>query len=102
MAERYQVTLHSQMGPRTGVLSLERKGRYIDGSLELMGYQNAIQGVQAEDGSLHIFHSIQTAVSTLPCETALELRDGRLTGATTAEPCRIRWEGILLPDEAPA
>ena len=38
MAERYRVTLHSQMGPREGLLTLEHTGSYVSGSLELMGF----------------------------------------------------------------
>ena len=101
MSERYQVTLHSQMGPRTGFLTLERRGNYFTGLLELMGYENTVQGVQAEDGNLHLFHPIRTAVHTLLCETVLALRDGYLTGETTAKACRIRWEGVPLPSGVP-
>ena len=101
MSERYQVTLHSQMGPRTGFLTLESRGNYFTGLLELMGYENTVQGVQAEDGNLHLFHSIRTAVHTLLCETVLALQDGHLTGETTAKACRIRWEGVPLPGGAP-
>ena len=84
MAERYQVTLHSQMGPRTGLLTLERRGSYFTGLLELMGYENTVQGVHP-----------------LRCETVLALRDGYLTGETTAKACRIRWEGVPLPSGVP-
>ena len=101
MTERYQVTLHSQMGPRTGLLTLERRGGYFTGLLELMGYENTVQGVQAEDGNLHLFHMIRTAVHPLLCETVLALQGGRLTGETTAKACRIRWEGVPLPGGAP-
>ena len=95
MEKRYRVTLHSQMGPREGLLTLDRTGSYVSGALELMGFVNAVQGVEAEDGTIHIFHSIQTAVSTIPCETVLALREDRLKGTTRAKPCRISWEGIL-------
>ena len=97
MAKRYQVVLHSQMGSRKGLLTLEQQGVYVSGSLELMGYHNTVQGVQAEDKTIHIFHTIQTVVSAMPCETVLTLREGDLTGITKAKACRIRWEGILLP-----
>ena len=42
MAEQYQVTLHSQMGPRAGVLTLHYEGNYVIGSLEVVG--NADRG----------------------------------------------------------
>mgnify|MGYP003247804845 CR=1 FL=1 len=100
MIERYQVTLHSQMGPRTGLLSLNQKGNYISGLLTLMGHQNTVQGIRSEDGSIQIFHSICTAVSILPCETILMLQNGHLTGTTMSKSCRIRWEGLPVPDDA--
>ena len=96
MAEQYRVTLYSQMGPREGTLTIDRAGTYVSGSLRLMGYENEAQGVRSEDGAVHLFHTIQTAVSAIPCETVLELREGLLKGVSTATCCRIRWEGVLL------
>lgn len=102
MTERYQVTLYSQMGPRHGMLTLRYNGSYVAGSLELVGYCNGIRGVRSEDGKLHLFHPIQTAVSTFPCETVLGISEGQLTGETSAQPCRIRWEGAQIsPDQGP-
>ena len=86
MTEQYQVTIQSQMGPREGVLTLCYQGNYVTGALELVGYVNTIQGVQATDGTLHLFHPIQTAVSTIPCETVLNLRAGNLRGTSTSNP----------------
>lgn len=96
MVEQYEVTLQSQMGPREGILTLRYKGSYVAGSLELMGYVNAIQGVESEDGTLHLFHPIKTVISTFPCETVLERHSESLSGTTTAEPCRMHWKGTLL------
>lgn len=100
MAERYRVTLHSQMGPREGILTLDHTGDYVSGLLELMGYGNAVQGVLAGDGTIHIFHPIRTAVRTISCETVLELQEGQLKGVTRTKPCRIQWEGVLLSHDA--
>ena len=96
MHRRYQVTLYSQMGPREGILTLNYQGSYVSGSLDLVGYVNTVQGVLAEDGTLHLFHPIQTAVSTIPCETLLDLRAGSLRGTSTSRSARMRWEGTLL------
>ena len=87
MREEYHVTLYSQMGPREGR------------SLELMGRRNPVHGVRSEDGRLRLSHAIRTAVSTLFCETALELHGERLTGVTTADVCRMRWEGSRVSPE---
>ena len=96
MTEQYQVTIQSQMGPREGVLTLSYQGSYVTGALDLVGYVNTVQGVQAADGTLHLFHPIQTAVSTIPCETVLNLRAGSLQGTSTSKSARMRWEGTLI------
>lgn len=99
MTDRYQVTIQSQMGPREGVLTLSYQGSYVTGSLDLVGYVNTIQGVQAEDGTLHLFHPIQTIVSTIPCETVLNLQAGNLRGTSTSKSARMRWKGTLIHPE---
>ena len=99
MREEYHVTLYSQMGPREGRLDLQYEGSAVTGSLELMGRRNPVHGVRSEDGHLCLSHAIRTAVSTLFCETALELHGERLTGVTTADVCRMRWEGSRISPE---
>ena len=94
MREEYHVTLYSQMGPREGRLVLQYEGSAVTGSLELMGRRNPVHGVRSEDGHLCLSHAIRTAVSTLFCETALELHGephwsdhgGRLPDAMGGEP----------------
>ena len=100
MTEQYQVTIQSQMGPREGVLTLSYQGSYVTGSLDLVGYVNKVQGVRAADGTLHLFHPIQTVVSTIPCETVLNLRAGCLRGTSTSKSARMRWEGTLIHPES--
>ena len=100
MTEQYQVTIQSQMGPREGVLTLSYQGSYITGSLDLVGYVNTVQGVLAEDGTLHLFHPIRTVVSTIPCETVLRLQAGNLRGTSTSKSARMRWEGTLIHPES--
>lgn len=93
MKERYQVTLYSQMGPREGTLTLQYDGNQVSGWLELMGYRNAVQGTRTPGGTLHLSHSIHTAVSTFPCQTVLKITQNQLRGETDTQPCRMRWEG---------
>ena len=100
MTEQYQVRIQSQMGPREGVLTLSYQGSYVTGALELVGYVNTIQGVQAADGTLHLFHPIQTVVSTIPCETVLNRQAGILRGISTSRSARMRWEGTLIHPES--
>ena len=99
MTERYRVTIQSQMGPRKGILTLSYQGNYITGSLDLVGHVNAVQGIQEADGTIHLFHRIKTAVSTIPCETVLGLRAGALRGTSTSRAVHMRWEGALLCQE---
>ena len=100
MTEQYQVTIQSQMGPREGVLTLSYQGNYITGSLDLVGYVNAVQGVQAADGTIHLFHPIQTVVSAIPCETVLSRQAGSLHGTSTSKSAQMRWEGTLIHQES--
>ena len=100
MTGRYEVRLHSQLGPRDGILTIEGDGGYMSGSLELLGHRNAVRGVLTGDGSIHIFHAIRTSVGAMPCETVLELSGARLTGATAINNCRIRWEGRRISKES--
>ena len=100
MTEQYQVTIQSQMGPREGVLTLSYQGSYVTGSLDLVGYVNKVQGVRGADGMLHLFHPIQTVVSTIPCETVLNLQAGNLRGTSTSKSARMRWEGTLIHPES--
>ena len=86
-------------GPQGGRLVLQYEGSAVTGSLELMGRRNPVHGVRSEDGHLCLSHAIRTAVSTLFCETALELHGERLTGVTTADVCRMRWEGSRISPE---
>lgn len=97
MREEYHVTLYSQMGPREGRLVLQYEGSAVTGSLELMGRRNPVHGVRSEDGHLCLSHAIRTAVSTLFCETALELHGERLTGVTTADVCGCDGRGAGSP-----
>lgn len=100
MTEKYKITIQSEMGPRDGILTLCYQGNCIIGSLDLMGYINTVCGIQAEEaGTLHLFHPIKTAVSTLPCETILKLHGGGLYGMTTSNAAQMRWEGMLLRQE---
>ncbi len=86
-------------GPQGGPPGPQYEGSAVTGSLELMGRRNPVHGVRSEDGHLCLSHAIRTAVSTLFCETALELHGERLTGVTTADVCRMRWEGSRISPE---
>ena len=86
MREEYHVTLYSQMGPREGRLDLQYEGSAVTGSLELMGRRNPVHGVRSEDGHLCLSHAIR-------------LHGERLTGVTTADVCRMRWEGSRISPE---
>lgn len=102
MTERYQVTLFSQLGPRAGTLTLERRGARVTGTLELVGFQNPLEGERLPGGSLLLRHQLHTAMRDFSCITRLELQGRGLTGWTTAPECRMRWSGVRLQEDAPA
>ena len=101
MTEQYQVTLFSQMGPRAGTLFLERRGARITGTLELVGFQNPLEGERLPGGGLLLRHQLHTSMRDFSCVTRLELHGGLLTGWTTAPECRMRWSGTRW-EEAPS
>ena len=99
-------------GPVSSMLEEMRKGAEEDAgrvsrhAVQPDGPQGGSPGppirgfcVRSEDGHLCLSHAIRTAVSTLFCETALELHGERLTGVITADVCRMRWEGSRISPE---
>ncbi len=79
MTQQYDIVLHSQLGDRYGWLSWEEDGCAVCGILSLLGFENPVHGQKAEN-RLELIHDLHTAVSTLACRTALELRGETLCG----------------------
>lgn len=92
----YRVTLESPLGPRPGFLRLEFLDSRIDGTLSLLGFDNAVSGRRLDEHRLILTHSLRTAVSVLPCESTLEWNGSVLTGTTRTAGGQLSWRGELL------
>lgn len=99
MQELYQITLHSQLGPRPGRLALFWSGGKARGTLSLVGHDNPVTGERGEDGRLVLIHPLRTALGEHPCRSILTLAGDSLTGVAELAGCRLRWSGQRLPVE---
>lgn len=100
MKQWYQVTLHSQLGPREGKLFLHRKGDgTVNGILSLAGYENPVQGTWDNGGVLTLFHSLRTAIGDHACRSVLRLAGDTLGGTAELDGCRMKWSGARLNEE---
>lgn len=97
MKELYELILHSQLGPRPGLLSLLRRGPDVSGTLSLAGYENNVSGQWDGARTLTLLHSLRTAVGTHRCRSVLTLAGETLTGIAELETCTLRWSGRRLP-----
>lgn len=57
MQKEYQVTLHSQLGPRDGRLSITSSGGSIAGVLTLLGFENPVTGRENGGGGFTLISS---------------------------------------------
>lgn len=100
MQQQYQLTLHSQMGPREGTLALQREGDgSVWGTLFLAGYENQVRGTWNGEGVLTLFHSLRTAVGDHACRSVLRLVGGTLQGTAELGECKLKWSGKRLEQE---
>ena len=52
MRQEYYITLHSQLGPRDGTLSIAADGSLLSGTLTLLGFENPVTGRMEGDGTV--------------------------------------------------
>lgn len=101
MKQQYQLTLHSQMGPREGTLALQQEGDgSVWGTLFLAGYENQVEGTWNKEGVLTLFHSLRTAVGDHACRSVLHLVDDTLQGTAELGECKLKWSGKRLEEQA--
>ena len=98
MAVRYQITLNSPMGLRTGLLTLHEAAGQIGGTLSLLGFDNPVEGLR-EGRQLRLRHPLRTLVSRLDCETVLHTEADALRGTVRVGPTCMDIQGAVLPDE---
>ena len=100
MAE-YRITLQSPLGERQGTLSLYRQGESFTGTISLLGSSNPFTGTR-QGGTLCLTHPLRTQVSTLECETTLQIKGDTLTGTIHVGCVHIPLCGELIPKEETA
>jgi len=93
MSERYRVVLEGQLGPRTGTLELDEQGGRITGTLSILGFDNPVSGERVGEGRLCLRHDLRTEWTRFPCESLLEVEEGRLSGAASGAGARMLWHG---------
>lgn len=93
MLRKYHMVLHSQMGPKNGLLTLNEEHGTVTGTLYLLSHELPVSGSRTPDGRLHLIHQVVTAVSTYPCQSVLEDTGGTLSGELQVDPSAAPWSG---------
>ena len=100
MQKEYQVTLHSQLGPRDGRLSITSSGGSIAGVLTLLGFENPVTGRENGGGGFTLFHPHRTTVGNYPCESVFTSVGTELSGTAYLKQCSMHWSGKRLPQDS--
>ncbi len=96
MTESFSIVLDSQLGPRTGILSLEYHQQEVTGSLSILGFENPVTGEWLGRDRLRLSHSIRTRMNEFPCQSLLEVHQDRVTGTIWMDETRMRCYGEKL------
>lgn len=83
--QKYTVMLQSQLGPRTGELTLQEEAGVVSGTFYLLGHRNGFTGQMLEEGKFLISGTLRTAVDKESYDAIFTLRGGRLVGGVVAE-----------------
>ncbi len=97
MTQKYDVVLDAQLGQRFGTLVLNETDGNISGSFFLLGYDNPVSG-KCVDRKLVLTHKLRTMISTLDCETRVELCDDELFGVVKSQCSRMNLHGKKQED----
>gem|GEM_PF-1812059 len=77
--ERFDIVLHSPMGPKRGTLKLFEDGETLSGTIKILGYENSFSG-GAVKGRCYTFSvKMKSLVGDVPCSVTAEIRDKVLT-----------------------
>lgn len=71
--ERYQITLHSPMGPRRGTLELVNDREAV---LELLGFRSGVGVCPMDGGRLCLKGALDSIMGKISFEAELTIRDG--------------------------
>ncbi len=98
MTYKYDVVLDAQLGQRLGTLLLNETDGDITGVFSLLGFDNSVSGTQIGQ-ELKLKHELRTAVSTLDCETHVNLCGDKLSGVVTTQYARMNLCGTKQNDK---
>lgn len=71
--ERYQITLHSPMGPRRGTLEIVNDREAV---VELLGFRSGMTVRPMEDGRFGLMGDLDSIMGKISFEAELTIRDG--------------------------
>ena len=91
--ERYQITLHSPMGPRRGRLEIVNDREAV---VELLGFRSAVAVRQMDGGSLRLMGDLDSIVGKIGFATELTIRDGAFDSLAHTGKGDMRLTGRLL------
>lgn len=97
MTQNYDVVLDAQLGKRFGTLVLNEAGGEISGWFSLLGFDNPVSGTRTGQ-TLELRHTLRTALSTLDCETHIELHGSKLLGVVISQYSRMNLRGQKQED----
>ena len=91
--ERYQITLHSPMGPRRGKLEIVNDREAV---VELLGFRSGVSVHRMDDGRLRLTGNLDSIVGKIAFETELTIRDSAFDSLTRTGKGDMRLTGRLL------
>ena len=97
MAHTYDIVLDGQLGQRFGTLIWTETDGNVSGRISLLGFDNPVSG-KRDGRRLELVHKLRTALSTLDCETHVELRENELFGVVKSQYSRMDLHGKKQED----
>lgn len=78
--ERYNITLDSPLGKKSGSMTLEYTENQVNGILSMLGHDNLFSGEQNGENQIFVHGSVRTLFGALPSEVALRFEGDEVTG----------------------
>lgn len=76
----YAIVLQSQLGPRSGELTLKENELVVSGSLSLLGHRTHFSGSTLQQGKYLISGTLRSSVDREPYDAIITVQNGRLSG----------------------
>ena len=78
--QRYQITLHSPMGPKRGSIELYGAGEEGRAVVTLIGYQSELKAQRLPSGQCRLRGALNSVMGAIQFETELNPSGGRFDG----------------------